>query len=131
MTDKHVWASGDRYTKSYTRYEKTHKSGMVERVGIEEVRLLHPRLEQLQAREFGPRVISRKTTLYNTRTHKAIKPRTAYWTATQSGHGGKGAEGDKLGGFWTGGFQTYYLRSSVNASIKDLVAAGFKVTFTS
>jgi hypothetical protein len=120
-----VWASGDRYTASNTVYERTHPSGMVERITIEEVRILKPRLHKFRVGEFGPLVVSMNTILYNRRTKKPVKPRHKYWTVSQSGFGGKGTKGDVLGGFWTGSLVTHYDKKIVAGQVGDLIANGF------
>ena len=122
---KYIWASKDRYTASTTVYEKTHPSGMVERVTVEETRVLYPKLHQIMQGKYQPTVISKQRTLISGRTGKTIKPRTKYWTASQSGFGGRGTERDSLGGFWTGQFETYYQKAKVTASVNDLLNAGF------
>ena len=127
MTGKqkdYYWASGDRYTASSTVWERTSNSG-VERVTVEEVRVLRPKSQQIFVGPFGPRVVSRSTTLYNKATGKAVKPRTTYWTVSQCGFGGRGTKHDPLGGFWTGQFETYYDQKTVSASVNDLLDAGF------
>ena len=129
-TTEFVWDSGNRCTVSNTVYERTHPSGMVERIGIEEVRLLKPKIHQLMAKWHGPVVVSATTILYNSRTKKPVKPRHKYWTVSQSGYGGKGTERDKLGGFWTGRMETHYDKKEVNAQVHDLIAHGFKEKMT-
>jgi hypothetical protein len=98
---------------------------MMERVTVEETKVLHPKLHQIMHGKYQPAVISKQRTLVSGKTGKAIKPRAQYWTASQSGFGGRGTERDSLGGLWTGGFVTYYKKSEVTASVNDLIKSGF------
>ena len=120
-----LWASGDRYTEWGRKYQLTHPDGTVETYTVECTHLAHPRRDQIMQTEFGVRVVDRKRRLFDRRTGKAIKPRSRYYSFSQSFHGGPGVARDALGGFNTGQLVELVTESRFEKAIKVLVDGGF------
>ncbi|KKN03610.1 hypothetical protein LCGC14_1105980 [marine sediment metagenome] len=127
MTTKRtgLWASKDRYTEWERRYSRTHPDGTIEIVTVESTHLAHPRKQQVMMTEYGARVIDRDRRLVNRKTGRPIRPRTRYYTLSQSFRGGPSANGDALGGFNTGGMTELISKARFDKAIKSLATDGF------
>ncbi len=128
MTTKgRLWASGDRYTEWTRTYEKTHEDGTVQVYKVESTRLAHPRKHQIMRTRFGIRVLDRSRHVYDS-DRKLMKPRSHYWTFSESFHGGPGARGDSLGGFTTGRMTEVLERKAFDEVVAELIEKGFVQT---
>ncbi|KKM03993.1 hypothetical protein LCGC14_1768780 [marine sediment metagenome] len=124
---KRLWASGDRYTEWGRKYQLSHPDGTIETYVVECTRLAHPRRDQFMRRDVCIDVIPRKRQLVDRATGKPIKPRSRYWSFSQSFHGGPAAAGDGLGGFNTGRFVEVVTLSRFNKAIREMLKVGFEV----
>lgn len=122
---KRLWASGDRYTEWGRKYQLSHSDGTVETYTVECTRLAHPRRDQFMRREFSVDVIARDRPLIDRKTGKRIRPRSRYWSFSQSFHGGPAAAGDVLGGFNTGRLVEIVTLRRFNKVVKALLKGGF------
>ena len=122
-----VWrGQPEAYTKSVERYEVKQPDGTIEMLSVEHNKLVHPRKNKFRRMQHGVAVVPASTSLVDSKTGKPAKPLKEYWTVNQSFSGGPLAEGDALGGFFTGGMWNHFTKKSIADVKKDIKKKGFK-----
>jgi len=121
---RRIWKSGDRFTAWEKRLELRHPDGTLETFTVEEVRLLHPRTQQVMTVDGFIRIVPADRQIYDRKTGERVH-RTVYWDFCQSFYGGPGAKGDALGGYATGRMYTYTSRQKFDEAMKSLARQGF------
>ena len=116
----------EAYTKSVERYEVKQPDGTIEMLTIDHNKLVHPRKNKFRRMQYGVAVVPASTSLVDSKTGKPAKPLKEYWTINQSFSGGPLAEGDALGGFFTGGMWNHFTKKSIADAKKDMKKKGFK-----